>query len=103
MTLRSMLRTLRAEASPVLPVTVRREDLKRGRLYGYCRLSRDRSRFCIGLASDLKGDRLAEYLIHEWAHAMAWTEGRAVEEHDGQWGAAYARCYSLIFKPDERA
>lgn len=80
------------------PVRVVRRRVKGH--WGLCVFHQDRRpRFVISVDPSLTGDRLREYLAHEWAHATSWST-EAVEEHGPEWGIAYARCYTaLIGRP----
>lgn len=40
---------------------------------------------------------LADTLMHEWAHVMAWTpEHHSLTDHDASWGVAYSKVYQAI-------
>jgi len=104
---RNTLRALRAECKPLLPVRVL---LRPGPqpYYGYARLNRDRKGFLIvvyktidsgfeGIRAQTAGE-LADTLIHEWAHVLAWSglTHESFGAHDAEWGVAYSRCYQAV-------
>lgn len=52
--------------------------------------------FSIRIPSDVDYQLQIQLLIHEWAHAVAWTPQNGpgtVDDHDALWGVAYARVY----------
>ena len=67
-------------------------------------------RFVIRLAANLKESEATDVLLHEWAHALAWThsldklvaaaeidqERFEAESHDAAWGCAFARVWRLF-------
>ncbi len=77
----------------------------RAGVLGTCHRSDDR--FVIRLATWLDQEQAIETLLHEWAHALAWSHSldRIVESpdvtqaefellsHDGTWGLAYSRVW----------
>ena len=38
-----------------------------------------------------------EVVAHEWAHTLVWHIPGS-QDHDAIWGAAYARCYCVVFR-----
>ena len=108
---RRALQALRAECPPLLPVRVVR-DARPGpvRLCGWTRLCADGHAFRIVLRERVveRGSRgvrrlfdseLIEVLMHEWAHAMAWTAGHSdLQDHPAAWGLAYAECYRTVIE-----
>lgn len=102
---RRTLRALREECPTLLPVRVRRT----GALTDYFAvtdLARDGLRFNVTLHeridSPTEGVRavteleMYDSLIHEWAHCLSWNPSHSLEDHDAQWGVAYARCYNAV-------
>lgn len=101
---RRLLRALREECAPLLPVAVRVTSLPKD-WFGETSLSRDGTCFRILLRSrvvDSDGVRpvtrqeLLDALVHEWAHALSWPgvpEAPHLERHGPEWGVAYAKCY----------
>lgn len=52
--------------------------------------------FRIRIRSDVEYQFQVQLLIHEWAHAIAWTPQNGpgtLDDHDELWGLAYARVY----------
>lgn len=101
--LRSWLRELRELCPPIVPVRVRRRSVSGGVL-GYCTLRRDDSghpsHFLIVLEANMSRDATVHVLMHEWAHALAWSEGHdTVCDHDPEWGLAYSRVYQEFMSP----
>lgn len=97
--LRDWTRHLRQELPPVLPVEVRRAKLRRED--GDCTLLRreDGSPYRIRIRIDSRLGMHAAFhvLLHEWAHALAWTtESPRVEDHGPEWGLAMARIWTAI-------
>lgn len=42
---------------------------------------------------------IADMLIHEWAHCLAWSaDNTSLEDHGPSWGVAYAACYRAIIE-----
>ena len=40
---------------------------------------------------------MANILVHEWAHAIAWRENHeASNDHDPEWAIAYSRIYQTV-------
>ena len=86
---------------PRLPVRVRRMKLD---LDGYCEKREDK--FLIRINRKLKETEAVDVLLHEWAHAIAWTSSfdrlsyeRFCETmHGPEWGVAYSKVYRLFEK-----
>ncbi len=93
---RRFLRELRELEPALLPVRVRRRPLTDA--WGLCWLICDDagrpSHFRIDISTE-HGERhmLLETLMHEWAHAVAWQDGKNVSDHGPEWGVVYARIY----------
>lgn len=97
--MREVLRDLRTLEPTIVPVRVRR--LKLDDCWGYCTLYRDSETgkplyFLIAIDNRIPAPLVAETLVHEWAHAVAWQEGKAVDDHGPEWGVTYARIYSQV-------
>lgn len=95
--MREVLRELREMEPPLVPVRVRRRKLKT--LWGQCTLRWKGDKphyFSISVDSRIPEPLIVETLVHEWAHAVAWQEGRNVDDHGPEWGVAYARLYQLV-------
>ena len=93
---------LRAAVPACAPVSVRRESPSHGRL-AECALdgSGRNRRFVIRIRPEARFNEALDSLIHEWAHALSWTDGHpSLTDHDEMWGVAFSRCYRVIF-PDE--
>jgi hypothetical protein len=102
----AVLQGLRKLVPTAFPVTVRRAAVRAGVL-GTCHRSDDR--FVIRLATWLDQEQAIETLLHEWAHALAWSHSldRLVQSpevtqaelerlsHDGAWGLAYSRVWQV--------
>ena len=103
----STLVGLRELLPAAFPVVVRSAELGRETL-GACH--RTDTRFMIRLAANLKESEATDVLLHEWAHALAWThsldklvaaaeidqERFEAESHDAAWGCAFARVWRLF-------
>lgn len=97
--LRDWARLLRHELPTLLPVEVRRARL-RG-VEGDCCLMRRQDgtpyRFRIRIDNRLGTHAAFHVLVHEYAHALAWTtESPRVEDHGPEWGLAMARIWTAI-------
>jgi hypothetical protein len=101
---RRVLRALRQECPPVLPVRVRMLPGP-SECFGWADFSRDRTAFNVTVFRSVREPEsrprvvtrgeLRETLIHEWAHLLAYHGllKESLESHDAAWGVAYARCY----------
>jgi hypothetical protein len=80
-------------------VVRRRRDLED---FGYTdRIPGRRPHFLILIDAELEVSVALHFLVHEWAHALAWPKGdRRGKDHDRAWGLAVPRAYSVVF-PDE--
>lgn len=99
--LRRLVERLRRRLPPALPVRVRLTDAVGEKYFGDCCLagSGRRKFFQIRLstASDFWEHRYA--LVHEWAHALAWTgHSSAFDDHGPHWGVAYSKCYQQVYR-----
>lgn len=59
----------------------------------------ERKKFTIVLdPEELGTDRdWMEMLAHEWAHTLVW-QVPGEQDHGSMWGAAYAKCYCVVFR-----
>lgn len=67
--------------------------------WGSCEKLESPTRFVIRVHHKLPDDWALYTLVHEWAHALSWSDDPLVENHGAEWGVAYARCYQAIFDP----
>ena len=99
---RGLVRELRRRAPPLLPVRVYLRDADPEYL-GTTQLVRvdgKPSHFIIVLHRMPGWSYLRTFLLHEWAHAVAWHEGHdTVHDHGPEWGIAYARLYQEFVDP----
>jgi hypothetical protein len=93
-------RFLRDAVPPAWPVRTRQIAVKDPREFGSCSFVDDgaESHFLIHLRKGMDDDLILFILVHEWAHAVAWTGVRQdyIEDHDAEWGVAYARCWKAV-------
>jgi len=97
-----VLKVLREKMPPNLPVVVRR--IKSQSKEGYC-MKKDK-KFHIRISVDLPESKAIDVLLHEWAHALVWTEKYdhlTMEQfkqqmHGREWGLAYSKVYQLFEK-----
>ena len=109
--LRATIAGLRTHAPAAFPVVVRSGANVPPDTDAYC--SRRHSRFVIMLGQHLAPKDAVEAVIHEWAHARAWSHmhDRAVADmqagridaaefevlvHDGTWGIEFAFCWRVF-------
>ena len=90
------MREIRELCPPLLPVILRRRQLKD--CLGYTTLIRREegspSHFNVVLHADLSHDAAWQVLIHEVAHCLAWQEGHDTFcDHGPEWGLALSRVY----------
>lgn len=100
----SVIKMLRRETSPPLPVHVRRIKLNDND--GYC--SKVRDQFYVRININFSEARAIDTLLHEWAHALSWkpkfddaslsSEDFERIIHGPSWGVAYAEVYRLFEK-----
>lgn len=79
---------------PEFNVSIRRVKLP-NTLYGDCSLiskSKKNRKFLIRINNKLTEDVAISFLIHEFAHVLAW-------DHPGDWhGPYWGKCYSTIYR-----
>ena len=84
---------LAAHAHPGSPIVVQIVEL--GEDWADSEYDEVVPRFVIRIDNDVDPDHATELMAHEWAHCLTWgAEG----DHSDEWGAAYARCYRLLFE-----
>lgn len=91
-----LVRLLKKELPPSLPIHVRRVQQK---CDGYCQ--KRNGRFYITIDNRLNEQSAIDSLLHEWAHALNWKSYHdklspsKFEEvaHDESWGIAYSKVY----------
>lgn len=96
-----LLGWIRRNFPPHLPVRVRCVPAKRlgkGKkaLVGYCTINTNvgkLGRFEIFISRQMSFALRTEVLIHEWSHALTWFGSPGEDDHDAEWGVAYARIY----------
>ena len=102
-TLKAMLHRLREDMPPLLPVRVYvRERINEEGWLGACSLKLREGKASHFVIEIRKGgtQTMADTLMHEWAHAVAWREGHpTVSDHDPEWALAYSRVYQLLVAP----
>ena len=103
---RKMVRLLREECPPILPVRVYFRDMtKKTSFYNaFAELkfgADDRPHhFIIVLDENMDWQAMWQTLLHEWAHVISWTsESDTVCDHDPEWGIAMSRIYQEIMEP----
>ena len=96
----SITKHLRTEVPPAFKVRVHLKEFKDPRDFGDCSFSEKgkKSYFLIRLNKNMDPDMILFVLVHEWAHAVAWTSPRQdyIRHHDAEWGVAYARCCKAV-------
>ena len=91
----SLIRVLRERCPALAPIRVRRVQLK-DRLGDCIPRWGDQGcllRFDIRINREISWDATWQTLLHEWAHALVWTEGETIDHHDETWGIALSHCY----------
>lgn len=89
----AVLRLLRRKLPPAFPISVRRRPISEH--WGWCEFYGDS--FGIAIDKRANNDLAVLILLHEWAHALAWTHRHdTVKDHGPEWGLAYSRVYSLF-------
>jgi len=95
--IKKTIQTLSEDVPLDLPVRVTRP--KGLEEWGSCERLESPDRFLIRIGAELSEEWAVAILVHEWAHAKAWTEDALVECHGPEWGLAYSRCYQAIYGP----
>jgi hypothetical protein len=97
-----VLAALRAQLPCPHPVRVRMRHMKKD--IGQCSLverSKSGCSFEIVLCYKLGPTLEWHALVHEWAHAFAWTtEHPDLDDHGPLWGVAYAEVYRVAVRID---
>ena len=94
---------LRKHAPPFFPVTVRRGRPLTPKALAECGLERVGGgwRFVIVIRKEARHQEAIDSLLHEWAHALSWSEGHpTLTDHDETWGVCYSKVYRVIW-PEE--
>jgi hypothetical protein len=89
------LRDALKAANPTITVSVRRCRVPRS-LCGDCRRMSDH--FLVRVDSQASSQEQLDTLVHEFAHAIAWTEWESTGNHGKVWASAYADCYRIYEK-----
>ena len=103
---RALVKHLRSQHPAILPVKCVMRSRSRSESMGTCRLSRSNNgqplRFVIEvIEADVPWSYLRLIVLHEWAHALAWSEEShdIVRDHGPEWALAYARLYQSSIEP----
>lgn len=98
-----LIAQLREHLPPLLPVRVYFRDLKAAGFLGTTTImftwDGAPKHFNIAVDKSLSWDLMRQTIMHEWAHALAWAQGRAILDHDPEWGLAMSRVYQEIIEP----
>jgi len=97
---RKLVFVLKKKCPPAYPIKVRRVKMTSNR-DGDCSLSENL--FSIRVNRELSEPSAIETLLHEWAHARAWShlhDSLTCDEfeersHDASWGVAYSEVYRV--------
>lgn len=94
---REMVSILRAALPPILPVRVYLRRSVESGAYGACWLVHGSdgrpSHFTIAIRKS-SWAVVRDSLLHEWAHAIAWSEAHdVIDDHGPEWGLAMSRVY----------
>lgn len=96
----AIAKNLRDEVPPAFPVRIHQVDFKDQREYGDASFhdAGSKSYFLIRLKRGMDPDLVLFVLVHEWAHCVGWSSVRQdyIEDHDPEWGVAYARCWKAV-------
>lgn len=95
-----LVRMLKKKCPPAFPVQVKR--IKLSGEDGYC--SKIKNKFQIRINRELDECAAINTLLHEWAHARAWShlhdflDQKEFSEvaHDASWGVAYSEVYRIF-------
>lgn len=96
---RETVNRLKKELVPSCPVYIRRVNLKNGN-WGQCSLVKSKTKdnyFLIKIHNKVTLASIYYILVHEYAHALAWVEGKKVQDHGPEWGIWYGKCYQVVF------
>lgn len=92
-TLGAMLAEQAPADHPVLIVLA--DDLFEQGLWGYTKYLDAAELYVVVLDSRLPGPLMANVLVHEWAHAIAWGDTEP-SGHGPAWGVAYSQTYLVL-------
>ena len=95
-----LVKILREHLPLAYPVTVKRVKMKKND--GTC--SKSGKKFFIDIDRSLTQQMAIETLLHEYAHALAWShrhdkmndEELTRKQHDATWGVAYSEVYRVF-------
>jgi hypothetical protein len=102
---RALVRHLRDQHAPILPVECVIRHKPESPYLGSCRLSRSRNgkplKFVIEIHDGASWSYLRLIVLHEWAHALAWSEEAhdSIRDHGPEWALAYSRLYQSSIEP----
>lgn len=97
---RKLVNVLKKHCPPAYPVSVRRTRMPSSREGDCCLFKK---KFFIRIGKQLSEECAIDTLLHEWAHARAWShlhDSLGAEEfyqvaHDATWGVAYSEVYRV--------
>jgi len=100
----ALIASLRAFAPPLLPVRVYLRNLTKEDHIGSTELiySKDDkpSHFKIVVHNQVSYTYVRLVLLHEWAHALAWSLSRdVVDDHGPEWALAFSKLYQHFIEP----
>lgn len=93
-TYRKVISFLKRDLKPEYAVSVRRLRMSE-HLDGDCQFKG--TFFRIRINRTLPEHEAIETLLHEWAHALAWTRCQ-YDQHCDEWGKAYSRVYRAFLR-----
>jgi len=96
---KKLVSVLKKKCPVAFPVSVRR--VKLSNLDGDCSLGK--KKFFIRINKDISETSAIDTLLHEWAHARAWSHFHdsldwsefEQRSHDASWGVAYSEVYRI--------
>lgn len=99
-----MVEEMRDRVPPLIPVRFYLRDIESTGMLGFTEMRLDADgmwdHFNVVVDKNLDWQAMWQTIIHEWAHALSWSEGHAtVCDHDPEWGLAYARIYQEVMEP----
>ena len=97
---RAMASVLRKQCRPLLPVRIYFRSKLEGGDQGHCVLNFRRGQprgFSIFIKRSTR-DSMIDTLVHEFAHALSWTEGEMFDpdDHEATFGVHQARCWRAL-------
>jgi len=96
----ALVRYLRANAPPLLPVRAYLRNLRGDDAIGLASLRRDSKgralSFVVHIHNGASWPYVRMVLLHEWAHCLAWQDGHdTVDDHGPEWALAFGRLYQI--------